>query len=60
MKYLGYDRENKALRYTRYNTGKKIYRIPLERKYIEYHWKQIIEYLHQWQEIVKSSRRNTK
>ena len=33
MKYLGYDRENKALRYTRYNTGKKIYRIPLETDY---------------------------
>ena len=27
MKYLGYDRENKALRYTRYNTGKKIYEV---------------------------------
>lgn len=33
MKYLGYDRENKALRYTRYNTGKKIYRILLETDY---------------------------
>ena len=33
MKYLGYDRENIALRYTRYNTGKKIYRIPLETDY---------------------------
>lgn len=33
MKYLVYDRENKALRYTRYNTGKKIYRIPLETDY---------------------------
>lgn len=33
MKYLGYDRENNALRYTRYNTGKKIYRIPLETDY---------------------------
>ena len=33
MKYLGYDKENNALRYTRYNTGKKIYRIPLETDY---------------------------
>lgn len=24
MKYLGYDKENNALRYTRYSTGKKI------------------------------------
>lgn len=30
MKYLGYDKDNNALRYTRYSTGKKIYRIPLE------------------------------
>lgn len=30
MKYLGYDKINNALRYTRYNTGKRIYRIPLE------------------------------
>ena len=27
MKYLGYDKENNALRYTRYSRGKKIYRI---------------------------------
>lgn len=33
MKYIGYDKENNALRYTRYNTGKKIYRIPLETDY---------------------------
>lgn len=33
MKYLGYDKENNALRYTRYSTGKKIYRIPLETDY---------------------------
>ncbi len=33
MKYLGYDKANNALRYTRYNTGKKIYRIPLETDY---------------------------
>lgn len=33
MKYLGYDKENNALRYTRYKTGKKIYRIPLETDY---------------------------
>ena len=33
MKYLGYDKENNALRYTRYNTGKRIYRIPLETDY---------------------------
>ena len=33
MKYLGYDKGNNALRYTRYNTGKKIYRIPLETDY---------------------------
>lgn len=30
MKYLGYDNGNNSLRYTRYKTGKKIYRIPLE------------------------------
>lgn len=30
MKYLGYDKSNKSLRYTRYKTGKKIYRIPIE------------------------------
>lgn len=33
MKYLGYDKQNNALRYTRYRTGKKIYRIPLETDY---------------------------
>ena len=33
MKYLGYDKENNALRYTRYSTGKKIYRIPLGTDY---------------------------
>lgn len=33
MKYLGYDKENNALRYTRYSTGKKIYRIPLKTDY---------------------------
>ena len=33
MKYLGYDKENNALRYTRYGRGKKIYRIPLETDY---------------------------
>ena len=33
MKYLGYDKENNALRYTRYSRGKKIYRIPLETDY---------------------------
>lgn len=33
MKYLGYDKENNALRYTRYGKGKKIYRIPLETDY---------------------------
>lgn len=51
MKYLGYDKANNALRYTRYNTGKK---------YTEYHWKLIIEYLLQQQGTVKSSRRNIK
>ena len=30
---LGYDKENNSLRYTRYKTGKKIYRIPLETDY---------------------------
>lgn len=33
MKYLGYDKANNTLRYTRYSTGKKIYRIPLETDY---------------------------
>lgn len=29
MKYMGYDKENNALRYTRKATGRRIYRIPL-------------------------------
>lgn len=33
MKYLGYDKENKALRYTRYSTGKRIYRIHIKTDY---------------------------
>lgn len=33
MKYLGYDKDNNALRYTRHSKGKKIYRIPLETDY---------------------------
>lgn len=33
MKYLGYDKQNNALRYTRYYTGKRVYRIPLETDY---------------------------
>ncbi len=33
MKYLGYDKANNSLRYTRANTGRKIYRIPLETDY---------------------------
>lgn len=33
MKYLGYDKENNALRYTRQSTGRKIYRIPLSTDY---------------------------
>ena len=33
MKYLGYDKENNCLRYTRERTGKKIYRIPLSTDY---------------------------
>ena len=33
MKYLGYDKENNALRYMRATTGKRIYRIPLETDY---------------------------
>lgn len=33
MKYIGYDKQNNALRYTRYSTGKKVYRIPLETDY---------------------------
>ena len=33
MKYMGYDKKNNALRYTRQTTGKKIYRIPLSTDY---------------------------
>lgn len=33
MKYLGYDKENNSLRYTRERKGKKIYRIPLSTDY---------------------------
>ena len=33
MKYLGYDKENNSLRYTRATKGKKVYRIPLETDY---------------------------
>ena len=33
MKYLGYDKANNALRYTRQSTGRKIYRIPLSTDY---------------------------
>lgn len=33
LKYLGYDKENKALRYGRYTTGKKVYRVPLSTDY---------------------------
>lgn len=33
MKYMGYDKENNALRYTRKSTGRKIYRIPLSTDY---------------------------
>ena len=33
MKYLGYDKENNSLRYTRESKGKKIYRIPLSTDY---------------------------
>lgn len=33
MKYLGYDKENNCLRYTRESKGKKIYRIPLSTDY---------------------------
>jgi len=33
LKYLGYDKENQALRYGRYDTGKKIYRVPLSTDY---------------------------
>ena len=31
MKYMGYDKKNNALRYTRQTTGKKIYRIKVFR-----------------------------
>jgi hypothetical protein len=33
LKYLGYDKENKALRYGRYTKGKKVYRVPLSTDY---------------------------
>lgn len=33
LKYLGYDKENKALRYGRYSKGKKVYRVPLSTDY---------------------------
>ena len=33
LKYLGYDKENEALRYGRYTKGKKIYRVPLSTDY---------------------------
>ena len=33
MKYLGYDKRNNCLRYTREHTGKKVYRIPIETDY---------------------------
>lgn len=33
LKYIGYDKQNNALKYTRYTTGKEIYRIPLETDY---------------------------
>lgn len=33
LKYLGYDKENKALRYGRYIKGKKVYRVPLSTDY---------------------------
>ena len=33
MKYLGYDKENNCLRYTRESKGKKVYRIPLSTDY---------------------------
>ena len=33
MKYLGYDKENNCLRYTREHKGKKVYRIPLKTDY---------------------------
>lgn len=33
LKYLGYDKENEALRYGRYTKGKKVYRVPLSTDY---------------------------
>ncbi len=33
LKYLGYDKENQALRYGRYSKGKKVYRVPLSADY---------------------------
>ena len=33
LKYLGYDKENEALRYGRYEKGKKVYRVPLSTDY---------------------------
>lgn len=33
LKYLGYDKKNQALRYGRYNKGKKVYRVPLSTDY---------------------------
>lgn len=33
LKYLGYDKENNALRYGRYSKGKKVYRVPLSTDY---------------------------
>ena len=34
LKYLGYDKENQALRYGRYTKGKKVYRVPLSTDYL--------------------------
>ena len=33
LKYLGYDKQNKALRYGRYTKGRKVYRVPLATDY---------------------------
>ena len=33
LKYLGYDKENQALRYGRYTKGKRVYRVPLSTDY---------------------------
>lgn len=30
LKHLGYDKQNYALKYTRYHTGNRIYRIPID------------------------------